>query len=122
MRVPNQGVTCKDFTMKRYKVVPSKAPVTSVSVEGVPWHYFHSKALGRCRAIVILPEANLPAPKPFTVMRNQELAAFLAKVEAKIDELWFPQTDLSDSEYDELMETWREICKEVESRKQEGWW
>lgn len=45
--------------MKRYKVTPSEAPVTSITVEGVPWHYFHSNALGRCRAIIISPDENL---------------------------------------------------------------
>lgn len=61
--------------MKRYKVVPSKAPVTSIKVEGVPWHYFHSNALGRCRAIIISPAENLPvpiAPTPMAIEAIEE--------------------------------------------------
>jgi hypothetical protein len=52
--------------MKVYKVTPSKAPVTRITVEGVPWHFFHSKLLGRCRAIVIAEDENLPVPLALT--------------------------------------------------------
>lgn len=107
--------------MKVYKVKPSKAPVTSISVEGVPWHYFHSNALGRCRAIVISPTENLLTSKPYAAMRNDELLAYLQEVENRLDELWYPQTVLSDAEYENLMIVWRALWKEVESRKLEGW-
>lgn len=45
--------------MKRKRIVPSNKPVTTVVVRGKPHHYFHSEALGSCRAIIIAEEENL---------------------------------------------------------------
>ena len=48
--------------MKQIRVVPSKSPVTSIEVSGQAMHFFHSQALGKCRAIIISPDENLPSP------------------------------------------------------------
>jgi N-acetylmuramoyl-L-alanine amidase CwlA len=50
--------------MKKHRVVPSKAPMTSIKVNGVPFHYFHSDKLGSCRAILISPDENLAVTLP----------------------------------------------------------
>lgn len=65
--------------MKRYKVVPSKASVTSITVEGLPLHFFHSKLLGRCRAIVIAEDENLPVPLALTPKAIDLIEASLKK-------------------------------------------
>jgi hypothetical protein len=58
-------ITHKDYSMKEYRIVPSNEPVTSIDVAGTPHHYFHSKKLGDCRAILIADDVNLTAaPKP----------------------------------------------------------
>ena len=50
--------------MKYKRVVPSAAPVTTIVVNGQPRHYFHSDKLGKCRAVIIAEDENLPpAPK-----------------------------------------------------------
>ncbi len=48
--------------MKHARIVPSQAPVTSISVMGKAQHYFHSEKLGRCRALIISEAENLPRP------------------------------------------------------------
>jgi len=48
--------------MKQHKVIASSSPVTTIRVSGKAQHYFHSEALGACRAILISPDENLPRP------------------------------------------------------------
>ncbi len=56
----------KDYSMFQKRIVTSNSPVTSVVVDGTPYYYFHSAALGDCRLIQIAEDANLtPAPKPY---------------------------------------------------------
>lgn len=47
--------------MKRTRIVASSKPVTTIRVSGKSHHYFHSEALGGCRAIIISEDENLPA-------------------------------------------------------------
>lgn len=52
--------------MFQKRIVTSNSPVTSVSIDVTPHHYFHSEALGKCRAILIAEDENLtPAAKPY---------------------------------------------------------
>lgn len=52
--------------MKDKRIVATDSPVTTVIVAGRPHHYFHSEALGRCRAILITEDENLEAfAKPY---------------------------------------------------------
>ncbi len=46
--------------MKDRRIVVSSKPVTTIHVSGKPHHFFHSEALGACRAILIAEDANLP--------------------------------------------------------------
>jgi hypothetical protein len=48
--------------MKQTRIVPSSSLVTTVVVSGKPQHYFHSEVLGKCRAILIADDENLPRP------------------------------------------------------------
>lgn len=48
--------------MKEYRVKPSKAAVTTISVASRQHHYFHSEVLGSCRAVLISDDENLPRP------------------------------------------------------------
>lgn len=50
----------KDYSMKYKRIVASTKPVTTILVAGKPQHYFHSDKLGKCRAIIISPDENLP--------------------------------------------------------------
>lgn len=51
--------------MKYKRIVASNKPVTTVVVQGTPYHYCHSEALGKIRAIIIPQDENLPAsPAP----------------------------------------------------------
>lgn len=47
--------------MKYKRIVASTKPVTTIRVAGKAHHFFHSEALGKCRAIIISPDENLPA-------------------------------------------------------------
>lgn len=81
--------------MKAYKVKPSHVPVTSIPIDGLPHHYFHSHVLGRCRAIIIAENENLPMSKGDkleTLMRcNDRLAA-------RFDAYWLKLQAARDSE------------------------
>ncbi len=46
--------------MKRKRIIASKSPVTTIRVQGINHHFFHSEVLGKCRAIIIAPDENLP--------------------------------------------------------------
>jgi hypothetical protein len=54
-------ITHKDYSMKRTRIVPSSSPVTTIRVAGKAYHYCHTKALGKIRAIIISPDENLPS-------------------------------------------------------------
>jgi hypothetical protein len=45
--------------MEEHRIVASNVPVTTIRVAGKPHHYFHSKALGKVRAIRIAENENL---------------------------------------------------------------
>lgn len=86
--------------MKKHRVVPSKAPLTSIKVNGVPFHYFHSDKLGSCRAILINPDENLavtlseaPAAAAQSVTPSPT-----AKSEKSDVELIFEEIDLYEQE------------------------
>lgn len=57
--------------MKQRRIVPSIKPVTSIRVAGKYHHYFHSEALGNCRAILIAPGENLPRPTAKTLANDE---------------------------------------------------
>lgn len=62
--------------MKYKQIVASSKPVTTVVVSGKPHHYFHSEALGKCRAIIISDAENLPRPtteKSHADLVNEEI-------------------------------------------------
>lgn len=63
--------------MKQTRIVASSKPVTTVVVSGKPLHYFHSDALGKCRAILISPDENLPRAAVKTEALYQELDGLL---------------------------------------------
>ena len=48
--------------MKERRIVVSSKPVTTIHVSGQDLHYFHSEVLGKCRAILISDDENLPRP------------------------------------------------------------
>lgn len=50
--------------MKDRRIVAKPIPVTTIHVSGQPHHYFHSEALGACRAVLISPDENLPRTSP----------------------------------------------------------
>jgi hypothetical protein len=72
--------------MKKHRVKPSSAPMTSIKVNGVQFHYFHSEVLGRCRAILINPDENLA------------FSPTAAKAEKSHVELIFEEIDLYEAE------------------------
>jgi hypothetical protein len=62
--------------------------MTSILVNGKPFHYFHSDKLGSCRAILINPDENLALPPAPTA----------AKSEKSHVELIFEEIDLYEQE------------------------
>lgn len=68
--------------MKHKRIVPSAKPVTSIRVAGKPYHYFHSDALGKCRAILISDDENLP--RPTTQSHRQMIDEMIDEFEAEI--------------------------------------
>jgi hypothetical protein len=55
-------LTYKDYSMKERRIVASSSPVTTIRVQGQDRHFFHSRTLGKCRAVLIAPDENLPSP------------------------------------------------------------
>jgi hypothetical protein len=52
--------------MKDQRIVATDSPVTCVTIDGRPHHYFHSEKLGKCRALLISEDVNLShAAKPY---------------------------------------------------------
>jgi hypothetical protein len=61
--------------------------VTSISVNGKAHHYFHSEALGNCRAIIISDAENLPSPaaeKSHASMVNDEIDIYEQELAKKV--------------------------------------
>jgi hypothetical protein len=113
----------KDYTMKEYRVKPSKAAVTSIDVAGCPRHYFHSEKLGKCRAILIRPDENLPRPKSHVDLINEEIDLFEGQGDSEIERLYrkheslqalLPTISLDDHKrYEQTLEKIRLVRAEI---------
>jgi len=118
--------------MKDKRIVATDSPVTTVIVSGTPHHYFHSQALGKCRAILIAPDENLsPALSQAPIRQSvidwcQEvdklcekienkkvvLAAFNTALEIAMD--YLKQIPLSEEkEYQDTLERIRQLRTEI---------
>ena len=91
--------------MKRTRIVPSSSPVTTICVQGKPYHYCHSKALGKIRAIIISPDENLPSPAATKEQLYREYDGLLAYLP------FIPLTD--DFEFEATLNELRRIKNEI---------
>lgn len=118
--------------MFQKRIVTSNSPVTSVSIDGTPHHYFHSEALGKCRAILIADSENLASPHFEAPIRQSVvdwckevdslcerlenrkvvIAAFYCELEIALNHL--KQIPLSDEkEYETTLEHIRQLRAEI---------
>jgi hypothetical protein len=102
--------------MKDKRIVTSNSPVTSVTIDGTPRHYFHSAKLGKCRAILIAENANLtPTPKPYAtkpLSKGEQLEALMDCGERLHQRFWslYPvYCELADDDYLGRDELWTKI-------------
>ncbi|HEY9658561.1 MAG TPA: hypothetical protein V6C65_08935 [Allocoleopsis sp.] len=94
--------------MKHKRIVPSSQPVTSIRVAGKPYHYFHSEALGGCRAIIIGPDENLP--RPAAQSHRQMIEEIINEYEAEIAAKKAPKQFSKGEQLEMLMDTDTRLC------------